>query len=227
MKPTKTDEVLLKMLREKQERLGIYYLKTDGGLYKSLAVIFYIALAICTLMNILFVLSNSLNLAAHLSNLDSPSNLQSTEISAIKNSLYTVSAFGILLIPSFIFQKKQKSILHLIFTLLPCAVLLVTFYQSMSDNIATGVYAPFIFKHLLPILLLVFCCIINSVIELRQRYLDKKGTEEIACSIYAKYSSLADNITEEQWLEILKEYQRPVKDKKRKKKEKEKTTTEV
>lgn len=227
MKPTKTDEVLLKMLRQKQEKLGIYYLKTDGGLYKCLAVIFYIAFAVCTLINILFVLSNSLALSANLSYIESPSNLQATEISAIKNSLYSVCAFSILLIPSSIFLKKKKSVLQLIFSLLPGAALLATFYSSMSDNINAGTYAPFLLKHLLPIGILFICSIITAVIELRQRYFDKKGTEEIASNIYQRHSALADNITEEQWQDILREYQRPVNTKKQRRKETEKTTTEV
>ena len=69
--------------------------------------------------------------------------------------------------------------------------------------------------HLLPIVLLALFCIIKSVIEIRQDILDKKGMEEIATEIYKRYSVMADNISDSQWQDILKDCKAPEKKPKR------------
>lgn len=232
MKTSNINPALIKMLRQKQAKLGVYYPKTDGSFYKIFAVLFYILLAVCTVINIIYTLSAAANLSANLAYIDVPSALQTTEITAIKNSIYTVCVFGVLLIPSFIFLKKQNYVLHLIFTIIPVSVLITTYYSRMSDNLSSGTYMPFLLLHLLPLGLLVLCCIFTSAINLSQRIRDKKGADEIAQAIYIKHSALAENISEEQWLEILNEYEAPSKSKKcsvkhRLKKEAEQKETEM
>lgn len=226
LKSVQTNKALLKMLREKQAKLGIDYIKTDGGFYMTFKILFYILLSACTIINILFILGEATSLAANLAYLKEPSTLQSTQIATIKNSIYTVCIFGTLLILSVIFLNKKRPVLKLAFTIFPCVILIVNYYGSMSKEIEAGNYTSFMLKHLLPLGFLMVCAVITSVIELRQTYLDKKGMDEIAVKIYAEYSALADNITEEQWLNILNDYEPSKKGKKHKNK-KERIKTEV
>lgn len=206
LKPTKTDTALLSMLRQKQERLGIHYIKTDSSLYKFFAAIFYIAFTWTVIMCLLSAISNLIQLSVNLSYIESPNGQQSQQIPAIRSNAYSNLLLTAFIIPSAFFIGYKKFIPSLCFGIIPSVLLIIVCYNSMSQHINGGIFAPFILRHLLPLCLIIICLTVCGIIGIRQKVLDKKGTDEIAEKIYSKYNVLADNITEEQWQELLAEY---------------------
>jgi hypothetical protein len=110
------------------------------------------------------------------------------------------------IIPSVFFISYKKYIPSVCFGVVPSALLIIVCYNSMSQHIDGGTFAPFIFKHLLPLCLIIISLTVCGTIGIRQKVLDKKGTDEISEKIYRRYNLLADNITEAQWQELLAEY---------------------
>lgn len=206
-KISKTDQKLIELLRQKQAKLDIHYLTTDSGVYRVFQVPFYLLTAVAALINLIYLFGMSGRLRANLSNVDSLSELQAKQAADVKNSLYTVAIMGVLLLAAAFFLRFKRPILQLIFTLLPSGVLLWTYASQLSESLQSGSYQSFVFKHLLPLGLLMLCSLVTGIIHLRQRLLDRKGCEEISEQIYRKYSVLADHITPEQWEEILAGYQ--------------------
>ena len=206
LKPTKTDIALLSMLRQKQERLGIHYIKTEGGLYKFFAVVFYIAFAWAVVMCLLSAVSNLIQLSVNLSYLENPNGQQAQQIPAIRSNAYSTLLLTAFVIPSVFFISYKKYIPSVCFGVVPSVLLIIVCYNSMSQHIEGGTFAPFIFRHLLPLCLIIISLAVCGTIGIRQKVLDKKGTDEIAEKIYSKYNVLADNITEEQWQKLLAEY---------------------
>ena len=206
LKPNKTDIALLSMLRQKQERLGIRYIKTDSGLYKFFAVVFYIAFTWAVIMCLLSALSNLIQLSVNLSYLENPNGQQAQQIPAIRSNAYSTLLLTAFIIPSVFFISYKKYIPSVCFGVVPSALLIIVCYNSMSQHIDGGTFAPFIFRHLLPLCLIIISIAVCCTIGIRQKVLDKKGTDEISEKIYRRYNLLADNITEEQWQELLAEY---------------------
>lgn len=201
-----SDQKLMQMLRQKQEKLNIHYLKTDSTVYRVCRVLFYIQSAICTLINLAYLLGVSGRLNANLSAAEGLSDYQSGQAADIKSSLYSVGIMGALLLIGAVFMAIRKPIAQLIFTLFPGGILLWVYSSRLSEAISGGSFGSFVWKHLLPIGLLILFSLITGIIHIRQRLLDRRGCLEISERIYRQYAVMADHITPEQWEEILREY---------------------
>ena len=201
-----TNDILLKMLRERQIKQNIYYLTTDSGLFNFLKVLFYIFTVVCTIINLLFLLGEWGGLNANLANAGNLSDLQQTQVAQIKNGIYSVLIISVILLSSALFFKLKKPILYGLTSLFSGGILIMIFAGRLSDALGSGDYSSFIFKHLLPLGIFIICGVFAAIIHLRQNILDKKGCREISEKIYTKYSVMAENITEEQWQGILNEY---------------------
>ena len=132
MKTTNTDTILLSMLRQKQQRLNIYYPTRQSRFYKVLHILFYVFFGICTAINILSIISWWSKLSSDLSVLQNPTSVQQSAISEIKDGIKTVIILGILLIGAPIFSKLKKTVPTLCFTAIPSALLLSTFANRLD-----------------------------------------------------------------------------------------------
>ncbi len=206
MKKNVKEPTLLSMLRQKQDRLNIHYLTTNSTFYKAFHIAFYILFGICCAINLLSALSWWGSLSSTLAVLENPTSVQLSAIAEVKDGIRTVIIFGILLIAAPLFSKPRKSVLALITTVIPSLILIFTYAERLSKNLDAGNYSFFVYLHLLPLGFLILVELILAFVELRQKYLDKKGMEELAGEIYEKYSAVAENISEEQWDELLKQY---------------------
>ena len=206
---------LIKLLRQKQAKLGVSYLTTESYIYKTFRLLFYIAFGVLFIINMLYLLSVYVDLNVVLTNAGELDARQITEVSAIKNTLSTVLIMTVIMVLSAVFMILKSPLLQLIFSFVSSLGLIFAFATGLSQQLEGGNYDVFIFRHVLPLLLFVIFSIITAIIHIRQNILDKKGCNEIADSIYRKYSNTAQNINEEQWALILAEYQPLTKSKKR------------
>lgn len=212
---TEQNKILLKMLRERQQKQNIRYLTTKHNFYKFCKVMFRLLLVVCTALNIIFLISQWSSLQVTLANAGDLSDLQQQEVSEMKNGIYSVGVLSIVMLFSELFLDIKKPLFKIAFSLIPGILLLTTYASRLSDALDAGDYSSFIWKHLVPIGLFMLFALMAGIIHLRQLYKDKKGMNEISEEIYKRYSVLAENITPEQWETILADYQ-PAKPKSKK-----------
>lgn len=202
----KQEAMLYKMLRERQARQNIVYMTTDHTVYKFCKVMFRLLLILCTALNLIFLLGQWGGLQANLSYAEALSDLQQEEVAAIKSGIYSVGALSVLLLLSEVFLDLKKPLMHMVSTLLSGILLLVTYASRLSDALSSGSYSSFIWKHAVPLGLLMLFSLLVGGIHLRQKLKDKKGMDEISEEIYKRYSVLAEAISPEQWETLLAEY---------------------
>ncbi len=205
-KTNNTNLTLLKMLREKQIKQNISYLTIESGIFKFLSVIFWLSAIVCIVINLLFLLGQWGTLNANLANADVLNDLQQTQVAEIKNGIFSVLVMSIILLLSTLFFKLKRPILYGVLGLFSGLILIFTYADRLSEVLSAGDYSSFVFKHLIPIGIFMICGVTASIIHFRGEFLDKKGCREISEKIYTKYSVLVENITEEQWQNILNEY---------------------
>ena len=167
---------------------------------------FYLSAFVCTAINLLFLLGQWGTLSANLANADVLNDMQQTQVAEIKNGVFSVLVMSVILLLSTLFFKLKRPILYGALSLFSGLVLIFTYADRLSEALSSGDYSSFIFKHLIPIGIFIICGVAAAIIHFRGELLDKKGCKEISEKIYTKYSVLAENITEEQWKDILNEY---------------------
>ncbi len=199
--------ILLRMLREKQANHNIHYATTDGSVYRFFSFFFWVSLIVCTGIHLLFLLSQSGYLQATLANAEALSDLQREEITGVKNGMISVGVLGALLLGSAVFKRLEQPLFQIIFTLLPTAGLIANFATRLSEAIQGGDYNSLFWKHLFPLNLLSLCSLVCGIVQMRQQKKDKKGMQEISEKIYQRYSSLAQDISNEEWLQLLTEWE--------------------
>lgn len=202
-----TSAVILNLLRQKQQKQGISYTKVTDPVYRTFNWVNILALIFCTAINLLYFLGTWGDLSTKLRNKTTVINeIQSAEISAIKNSLIAVGIMGVLMLFSAVFAKLNLPVGRLVSGLISAVALFITYTLRLSQSIGGGDYSAFIWRHCLPTVIFIATLIVVCIIAIRQKHYDQKGCREIEEKIYRHYSISADHITPEQWQHILEEY---------------------
>lgn len=189
---------ILERVRAVEEKRGIKYAKTDGKLYCTLKVFYIIAFAYTMGINLLFTLGTVIS---------------EINFKNLKNSLITVTVFSVLLIASLVIMRfKDKlwaNITSGVLNLLSSVGLLFSFAVLMEDSIGfMGLKTNFYWRHFIPLVLIIILSVWLTVIAVRSIIKTNSAYKKVVENIYAlhKVSAEESNFTEEQWDEILRDY---------------------
>ena len=202
---------LIKLLRAKQQKKGIKYLTTDSPVYRFFAVFSYIFFLITFFCNSFYILGNFGKLSSVYRNAKDYSEYVAGQISSAETNTITVLIATVFLVVSVVFLLLKKPVLQISFSLLPSVVCLYTIATGFNETLSLSTGKDFFFKFLLPTSLYVLFSAVASVICLRQKIKDKKGTQKISEDIYLRFSVTADSLTEEEWENLLAEKEEKVK----------------
>ena len=187
---------ILEKVKFYEERRGIEYAKTDGYLYKTLKVLYILALVYTFVINIFFV-SGVL--------------VSKTKFSVLQNTMYSVIALTVLLIGSLVIMRFKKSlwanIVSFAANILACLGLGLSYGVLLTDVVGfLGFKVSFFYRHLVPLCIMVLLTIWLTVIAIRAIVKTRKNYKKIVENIYSSYNVSAEdgNFTEEEWEEILK-----------------------
>lgn len=198
----KMNETILAQVKRSEEKYNIRYAKKDGSLYggfRTAYLVSYIFAAVFAAFVILGIWFND-------------------EISANLNTVYTIGAFLVLGFFGAVFGGFKISLGTAICAIPVSVWAVICFGKLLIDPAGLlGLNGKFYWAHLLPILVMVVSAAVMLIIDLRARYILKKGYEKITERLYAEYSTHAENLSEEEWEQFLNNYDpRPKKMKKEK-----------
>ena len=198
-------QLLLNHLREKQRKDGGMYITTQSTSYRIFRWAFFAMVLLCTFFNLSYIIGVSGTLNAHLSHMGDIQPHQQLEIDRLKTTLMSLgcASFGIVLSEISIWFKKP--FLQFLFCFASTATIILRLV--LAEEIYDPTSNTLLNNHILPLAALCFCCLVSSFLYLRQLYKDKKGCKDLSEIIYKKYKlANATDISDEQWEDILKEY---------------------
>ena len=198
----KMNETILAQVKRSEEKYNIRYAKKDGALYggfRTAYLVSYIYAAVFAAFVILGIWFND-------------------EISTNLNTVYTIGAFLALGLLGAVFNGFRIPLGTAVCALPVSVWTVICFGKLLIDPAGLlGLNGKFYWAHLLPILVMCISAAAMLIIDLRARYILKKGYEKISERLYAEYSAHAESLSEEEWEEFLKTYDpRPKKMKKEK-----------
>ncbi len=189
---------VLERVRAVEEKRGIKYAKPDGKLYITLKVFYVIAFAYTMGINLLFALGTVIS---------------EINFKNLKNSLITVTALSVLLIIALVIMRfKDKlwaNITTGVLNVLSSVGLLLSFAVLMKDSLGfMGLKTSFYWRHFIPLVLMIVFSVWLTVIAIRAILKTNSAYKKVVENIYAlhKVSAEERNFTEEQWDEILRDY---------------------
>ena len=198
----KMNETILAQVKRSEEKYNIRYAKKDGSLYGGFRVAYlvsYIYAAVFAAFVILGIWFND-------------------EISTNLNTVYTIGAFLVLGLLGAVFNGFRIPLGTALCSIPVSVWTVICFGKLLIDPAGLlGLNGKFYWAHLLPILVMCVSAAAMLIIDLRARYILKKGYEKISERLYAEYSAHAENLSEEEWEQFLNNYDpRPKKMKKEK-----------
>lgn len=200
----KMNETILAQVRKSEYKYNYTYAKKDGSLYKGLRTAFIIAFVFAAIFALFVALQPWVNDGVKYES---------------ANTIPTIYAFLISGVLAVVFVAFKISVATAVLSVPTSIFVLLEFAKLLPDpNGILGLNLKFYWAHLIPVLVVVFCAVFMLVIELRANRILKQNYVKISNRIYEEYSLKAENLSEEEWEEFLKNYDpRPSKKTKRKK----------
>ncbi len=190
---------VIKRVRAVEEKYGINYAKTDGTVYKTLAIFGFISGIYYILMSLMFILSVALMISSG-----------NADWGAVRNAFITiVFCTAVFILGAVLYFVRFKIVGNIVVL----ASLPFAFFSFMSRMHVTdfsglwGLNAAFYWRHGIPAVLLAVFLISMLVIAIRERLYTDKMYKKITENIYNTYKSTTlEELTDEQWEEQLKNY---------------------
>jgi hypothetical protein len=174
-----------------EEKRGIVYAKTDGKLYKTIKAFYVLAFVYTMFMNLVFILGVTLD---------------SARFEVLANPFYTVVALTVGLIAALVIVGFKKylwaHIVSFALNLLSTVGLTVTFAKLLEDVI--GYKTSFYWRHLAPLAIILLLSLWMTIIAIKAIVKLKKTYKKIEENLYADYSAESENLTDEEWDDVLK-----------------------
>ncbi len=208
------DQKILQLLRQKQERLNINYIKTDSGVYKLISAIAYFLGGISTIINILVIMGiygrNNATNSYDFGQYGIKDHIRE-QLIASNEWIFYLLAVTLVFLVALILRAGKKNIYITVISLsalnLSGIALIFMFYFDLQKTIAEVSAAPFVWKHLLPIGGTLVFALSAGIIAIRQYFKDKAGKTQISAYIYNKYSAIASDLSEEDWNSVVRDFE--------------------
>ena len=172
----KLNETILKKVRQREEKFGISYAKTDGSLYKTLSVLYIIAASFLLLMNIMFIFGMTL-----IVNNDNAKEKIITSIIAVAiSTVFIVVGFVLNRLKLFI----PSGILSVAFNVFELIFLGNGYYDITLKLKFSNVY---IIRFLIPLIIMLILIVWMTVIGLKAKVKTNKEYKKILNNLYESY----------------------------------------
>ncbi|HIZ83870.1 MAG TPA: hypothetical protein H9668_05575 [Firmicutes bacterium] len=174
-----------------------------GGRIYTIAKIFYIIGFLYSLViNLAYMLGRWLLLQ------DSAQGLAEINDADYRSALYLVLGMTILQIAGLVLVFARKSLPALICTALSSVLLLVHYYQALAgqDEFANNGISNYLFRHVLPLIILLVAAVILFVIHVRERRAENAAYDRLTREIYKKHAKEEGVMGQEEWEELLNKY---------------------
>lgn len=192
-------ESVLTRVRAVERKNGINYAKTDGGIYKTLRVIYSVIFFYTVIINLIFIAGMFLV------------RYGTDNFKSIKNLLVSVCVCTGVMFAGYVLSFFKFKLTSGIISVLPEILLIPLFGNAMKDTLGLfGFKYSFYWRHLAPLVLLVILNVILTVIAVRARVKTEKQYKKVTENLYKLYNvtvgNEADGITDEQWETFLQTY---------------------
>lgn len=190
---------VLNRVRELEQKKGIVYAKSDGTLCKTLKVLYTIAGIWTLLINSIFILGFVLLYGG------------TENFNDVKNIIVWVSLATATLVIAYVLSFFKLHLTSGVISVISQVVILVVFASISRDYTYVLGFKPYFYwRHLIPIVLMLIFKVWITIICLREKIKTDKLYKKIIENLYDKYSTdfkMENEITEEQWIEFLENYQ--------------------
>lgn len=192
-------EKIVKRVEFLEEKHGIKYAKTDGKLYNTLKVFYFISMIYTLGINLLFMISMIFV------------NMENEKFILDKNSMITVGCCTSVLIAGLIFSFIKFNITSSVLSIIPLPMMFFCFSVLMRDSLGYfGYKLSFYWRHAIPIVILCALSVWMLIIALRAKIKFEKQYKKTFENVYEIYRSQtgSGDMSAEQtkWEEFLETY---------------------
>lgn len=204
----KFNPVILNKTREGLSKSGVYYSRTDGGVFKAIKCIYLISILWVDFFCLLMVLGNAMRLRK------TDTLYTNTEISTMRGGLYFSAMLAVLLIVCGVFVLFKKHIVPASASVLLSVIGIIFYYNIYENNIvAKGTASPYYLYYALPLVLIAVSSIVMLAINIRQNIIEAKAYELFSEKLYDNFRDRANRLsnnsespfalTEKEWEEFI------------------------
>ena len=197
----KKNKNILEKVESYKYKRGISFATAQGTLYKTFKIIATVAFVWFLVFNLLYILSGFLNL----------SDVNTNEI---KENLISIMCCTALLSFGFILNCTKLHLIGSLIIPLPLIYNILIFYQMISSvsnnsdvidasNYILNMPPLFYYRHLIPAFLLLICCIVMAIIDIRANIKNNKLYDHIASCLYKEQFSADADLSEEEWSKLI------------------------
>ena len=191
------NENILNRVKEREQKLGVYYAKKDGKGYKICKWLYILAFAFTMVINALYIIGILLIKS------ELPSNSTMS-----MNGFITVSILTAVMLFVFILSKFNANpivagvfgglnvILSVCFTIV---------YAQLLGNTYVNLPAKFYLLHLLPLSIVAVCSVVMAVIVINSHLKTKKAYEQVLEIVFREYNALPDE-NKPEWEDFINSY---------------------
>ena len=191
------NENILNRVKEREQKLGVYYAKKDGNGYKICKWLYVLAFAFTMVINALYIIGILLIKSELPSNstMDMNGFITVCILTAVMLFVFILSKFNANPIVAGVFGGLNV-ILSVCFTIV---------YGQMLGNTYVNLPAKFYLVHLLPFSIIILCSVIMAVIVINSHLKTKKAYEQVLEIVFREYNALPDDQKPE-WEEFVENY---------------------
>ncbi len=183
---------ILQKTREKLERSGVTYIKTDSGIYKALKWCFYLSCAWASVFLIIMI-------AAHALRLSYDEAIYSVgQLATLRNGLNTSSLILFFIINGIVLTAIKKYIISAPISFIT-SVAAIIFYRSIyaDDILAHGLSSAFFVRHAIPFSLIAIFSALIFIFYMIESTTERKAYEKLSASLYENYSKRIKRLSDE------------------------------
>ena len=191
------NENILNRVKEREQKLGVYYAKKDGKGYKICKWLYVLAFAFTMVINALYIIGILLIKSELPSNstMDMNGFITVCILTAVMLFVFILSKFNANPIVAGVFGGLNV-ILSVCFTIV---------YGQMLGNTYVNLPAKFYLVHLLPLSIIILCSVIMAVIVINAHLKTKKAYEQVLEIVFREYNALPDK-NKPEWEDFINSY---------------------
>ena len=187
---------VMQRVKKIEEKNAIFYARPDGKLYNAFKFMYILFFAYGAFNILAFILGIYIKYKDFLSDF------------AVDILTPTVSL--VLMLAGFVLLLKKVHIAGAALNTVPAVLMIFFFREKLLDEFTIdSVHPKYYWRHLVPMLLVILCCVWMGVIAVRAHLKFKSQYTRVTENLYNLYKINAaggEDVSEEQWEEFLERY---------------------
>ena len=183
---------ILQKTREKLERSGVSYVRTDSGIFKALKWCFYLSAAWASVFLIIMIASHALRLSYD------EAIYSVGQLATLRNGLNTSSVILFFFINCIILTARKTYIISAPISFITSVAGIIFYHGIYADNLlAHGISSSFYVRHAIPLGLIALFSILIFILYMRERTIERKAYEKLSSSLYENYSQRVKRLSDD------------------------------